>query len=396
MRLHPKRWSLATKWSLMLTALALGPLLAVISYSFQSASAKLLAQTVTSLQQGAADGAASLDDALAERVRQARFLAALPSVRDFALAPAGNRGALRAAVTSDLRGLQPAYSYLQSLDILDAEGFILYSTAGHAGFEQDQPLAIATDAGQVYVGGLQKQAGRTEAALVIAVPVGNQVVLRTETSSQFLMQRVGRQNVIRSLLVDTEGRIIAASRGVAAGGTAALDNSGRVILPGGEVLYAQAATLGTLPWRFVAGVPEAQLVRDMNEQKVRVIMLALGASAIIGVVARLLGLSFTRPLADMAAATQALAAGDLTYEVKPTARMDEVGRLQNAFAEAYQQLRRLAARMRLSSILVAEAAGHMHAMAGETEHGRYPMTTASEKLSMVAQDLDRQVAHFKV
>lgn len=390
---HPKRWSLATKWSVVLTGLALGPLLGVISYSYQAASAELIGQAVTTLQQGAAEGAVSLDDAFAERLQQARFLAGLRSVRDLSAAPAAARAPFVTNVLMDVRALQPAYPALLSLDVFDAKGAIIYSSASNTG-TMDPAMKIATGSGQDYVGGLQRVEGRKEPVLVIAVPAPNGGAIRTEIASDFLHQRVARR--ANSFLVDQDGTVLASSGAVAPGETLQLDPTGRITAPDGEQLYAQSTTLGALPWKYVVAVPEAELAAALNEQKNRALLLAIGVSAVIGAFSRLLARGFTRPLSKMAEATRALAAGDLTHEVKPTTRLDEVGQLQNAFAEAYSQLRRLAARMRLSSILVAEAAGHMHTMASDRETSLQPIATASQKLSMVAQDLDRQVSHFKV
>lgn len=396
MRLHPKRWSLATKWSLMLTALALGPLLAVVGLSYQSASSKLVSNTVTQLHEGATDGAANLDDALAERVRQVKFLAGLPSVKEFVAVPPSQRYSAQVALTADLLGGRQTYSFLQALDILDSQGTIIYSTAGRKGTERDQALLRSVGSGQVYIGGFQEQTGKSEPMLVLAVPVNHQTFLRTETSSQFLIQRAGRQSGVYSMLVDKDDRVIASTGGVAAGQILKPDETGRYTLSGGEQLYVHTGDLTTLPWKYVVALPESKLAAELDDERGKALLLALGTSLIIGSLARLLALGFTRPLVAMAAATRALAAGDLTHEVKPTSRQDEVGQLQNAFADAYQHLRRLAARMRLSSILVAEAAGHMHSVAAEHSQVQFPMTTASEKLAAVAKDLDRQVAHFRV
>ncbi|MDF2629793.1 MAG: putative two-component sensor histidine kinase [Symbiobacteriaceae bacterium] len=408
MRWHPKRWSLATKWSLMLTALALGPLLAVISFSYQAASAKLVGQAVAGLHQNAATGAANLDDAVAERVQQARFLADLWSVRSLAAAPPLNRASFLPNVNLDLRGLQKVYPDLQALDLLDGQGKVIYSTAGNQGVMNDPAMLKAAAAGQLYMGGLQPATGLPGQVLVIAVPATAGAVLRTETSAQFLMERVGTPQSGYSLLVDQEGRVIASGTAagpageapaVAAprvGDTLQVDATGRITSPGGDSLFAQSTALGALPWRYVVAISEGDLARELNAQKGQALLLALGVSAIIGALARLLARGFTRPLSGLAEATRALAAGDLTHEVKPSPRLDEVGQLQNAFAEAYGQLRRLAARMRLSSILVAEAATHMHTMATDRDTTLQPIATASQKLSVVAQDLDRQVSHFKV
>ncbi|HYG57181.1 MAG TPA: methyl-accepting chemotaxis protein [Symbiobacteriaceae bacterium] len=402
-RLNPKNWSLATKWSLMLTALALGPLLAVIRFSYESASTKIIQQTVIAMTHSAADAAASLDDAAAERVRQAQFLASLPTVRDFlALSPAARAGAV-GRLQADLTALQSAYPFMESIDLLDAKGVVVYSTAGYKGLDKDSDLMQTVTGGNVYTAGLRTQPGKPGASLVIAAPVlqGSLAgVVRTQSSPDFLSQRVQRDNEREGagglgLLLDETGKVIV--RSDKAGSTSvALEPGGRVTLEDGSIYYSRSAKLESLPWSYLVALPEARLAAELNEQKSRALLLAIGISLIIGALARLLAIGFTKPLSKMVLATRALAAADLTHELKPGTREDEVGQLEKAFVEAYSQLRRLAARMRLSSILVAEAAGHLHAMAVEAPQVNNSITAASEKLSVVARDLERQVSHFKV
>jgi methyl-accepting chemotaxis protein len=260
----------------------------------------------------------------------------------------------------------------------------------------------AVGTGEVYTGlSLLSGVGQPGAGVVVATPLAGGTILRTESSPQFLLQRVARDDQRQatgalSLLLDSQGHVIARSDGKDAAEPVKLEDDGRLTVGEGQTYFAQSATLSTLPWRYVLALPEAFLSKDLAEQKFQALLLALGVSAIIGSLARLLALSFTRPLARMAETTRALAAGDLTHSVPASPRLDEVGQLQNAFVEAYQQLRRLSARMRLSSLLVAEAADHLHTMAVQNEQVSVPIATASEKLSVVAKDLERQVSHVKV
>lgn len=402
-RIHPKRWSLATKWSLMLTALALGPLLAVIRFSYESSSTKIIEQTVVALTNSASDAAVSLDDAMAERVRQAQFLGSLPSHREFLALGPSSRGAVVNKVQDDLRAIQAAYPFMESIDLLDSKGVVVYSTAGYKGIDKDSDLMRTVTSGKVYMAGLREQSGRQGASLVIAAPIMQDTmvgVIRTQSSPDFLVQRVTRDNQRQGegaigLLLDESGKIIAGAGG-AAGGTVDLEPGGRLTLADGTVYFSRSSKLSAVPWTYVVALPEAKLQAELAQQRNRALLLSLGVSLIIGALARLLAVGFTRPLIRIVAATRALAAADLTHDMKASTREDEVGQLQNAFVDAYGQLRRLAARMRLSSILVAEAAGHLHSMAIEAPQINGSITGASEKLSVVARDLERQVSHFKV
>jgi HAMP domain-containing protein len=385
----------------MLTALALGPLLAVIQFSVGAASNQYLQQSVLALANASADGAGSLDDALGERLRQTQYLASLSSIRMyFSAGPAYQNGAL-AEVQADLRQLKTVYPYLEAVDLLDAQGVVVWSTAGNRGLDRDPALFDAVKAGKTFMAGLRSDGGKSGQSLVIATPVANGVgILRTQSSPDFLNQRVtrdgGRQgDGVLGLLVDVQGHVIAADARV---GTdqVTLSNDGKLTLPNSGAFYAEASTLQAVPWRYVVAMPESTLKAQVNKQRQQAMLMAVAVSLVIGGVARLLALGFTKPLTRMAAATRALAEGDLTHEMPATEQADEVGQLQTAFNEAYGQLRRLVARMRLSSILVAEAADHLHFMTTETQQAGVPVAAASQKLSHVAKDLERQVAHFKV
>jgi HAMP domain-containing protein len=400
-RLHPKRWSLATKWSLMLTALALGPLLAVIQFSYGAAGAQFLQQSALALSSTSADGAASLDDALGERVRQAEYLASLSSIRNyFAMAP-GYRSMALADIESDLRQLKTTYPYLEAVDLVDAQGVVVWSTAGNRGLDRDPALLKSIGAGDVFVAGLRTETGKPGQSLVIAAPVAAGAgILRTQSSPEFLAQRVARDGGRQAagavgLLIDNDGHVIASDAAIKVPDVA-LDEEGKLTLAGAGTFFAQAALLQTVPWRYVVAMPEASLSSQVQKQRQQGLILALAVSLIIGSVARLLALGFTKPLTLMAEATRALAEGDLTHDMPPTKQTDEVGQLQSAFNEAYGQLRRLVARMRLSSILVAEAADHLQVMTAGGSQAGVPVAAASQKLSYVAKDLERQVAHFKV
>jgi HAMP domain-containing protein len=400
MRLNPKQWSLATKWSLMLTALALGPLLATIRFSYSSASTQLLQQAVTSLSNSSADAAASLDDALGERVRQAQFLASLPSVQRYIATPITQRAGALAAVQADFKTLQANYPYLETIELLDAQGVVVYSTTGMKGLEKDAAMLQTVQSGDVYMAGLRPTEGRPDPSLVIAAPIGKGAqagVLRTQSSPQFLLQRVTRDGQRQGegaigFLFDEKGAVIARGDMHSGAAVPTLEPGGKLTLADGSLYYAQATRLDGAPWSYVLAMPEAELRDQLTKQKSQAMLLAFGVSLIIGALARVLALGFTRPLTKMAAATRALAEADLTHEVKKSDRADELGQLESAFAEAYGQLRRLVARMRLSSILVAEAADHIHQMTATSPQ----VSMASEKLSVVAKDLERQVIHFKV
>lgn len=399
MTLHPRRWSLATKWSLMLTVLALAPLLVSISLSHSASAAKIVEKTVLGLEHSAADGAAHLDAAVDERVRQTVYVSHLPSVRAYVTSPIGRRQGYLPAVQSDLLAVVNAYPYLQSLDLIDAQGVVIYSTSGHKGVYRESKLLETVSTGQIFVAGLQPSGNQDRSSLVIAAPIGKGAeggLLRMQSSPEFLTLRVSRDGLRAGgtgLLLDETGRSIARSDAGPAGELVSLGDA-RLTLYDGSTYYARRATLETIPWSYVVALPEAQLADELAAQRNQSLLMALGVALIIGGLARFLALGLARPLVRMAEVTRALAAGDLTIAVPTSGKQDELGQLQNAFDEAYKQLRRLVARMRLSSHLVAEASQHLHTQTAGGQTGS--IGASAEKLAVVARDLEKQVAHFKI
>jgi HAMP domain-containing protein len=404
LKVDPRRWSLATKWSLMLTALALVPLWGVIRYSDQTATSRILQKSVAALADGAADSAASMDAALSERVRQAQYLGSLPSVRDFLAVPPAARAPRLALLQADLKATLAAYPYLESIDLLETDGTVLFSTSGLSGSLKETDLVKAATGGKPYVAGLKTEKAQTQPSLVIAAPIGAGMpsgVLRLQSSPEFLTQRVKKDDQRQTttslgLLLDEQGKVITRSDSAAPWEVIHQEQDGRLRTQYGDIYYTERSALQTVPWTYMLGMPEDLIANEVADQRARSILLAIGCSLVLGGLARLMALRITRPLLQLAQASRALAAGDLTFSLTRSSQKDEMGDLQAAFAEAYMQLRRLVARMRLSSHLVAEASEHLHTMTGQQDRISETMTTASQKLSVVSRDLERQVAHFRI
>lgn len=405
MRLHPRHWSLATKWSLLVTLLALGPLLSVIGYSYESATERILQKSIQTLTAGATDAAANIDAMLDERVRQARFLSNTAAIREFMQANIAVREGKRSSLEAELAMVMQAYPYLEAVDLLGPDGSVVFTTSGQKLTYSNADLVRVVRTGQIYMGGLQPQPGQSDASLVIGAPVGEGAalgVVRLQSSPRALMVRVtgeegGRRTGTLSALLDESGRVISRSDKAGASEALSFDRpTNTLATQDGHTYYAQGARIQSLPWTYVLALPVEAVAAELSTQRLQSIVLAFGASLVIGGLSRLLVLRLIRPLVALASASKALSQGDLTFEVARTGSRDEVGQLQESFGEAYKQLRRLVARMRLSSHLVAEASSHLHSMTRGSDVAAGTVGQATEKLSVVAQDLERQVAHFRI
>ncbi len=405
MNFHPKKWSLATKWSLLVMLMAVVPLASVIYYSYGVQRDGNQAKTLDSLQNGVIDAAASMDAMLDERIRQATYAATLQPVLDFTAASIVTRELHRDQLGNELDRIRRAYPYLEAIDVMDAGGFVIYSTTPNKLQYKDDNLLKTIRAGKVYVSGLQPQPGQQEPSLIVAAPIGAGAkfgAVRLQSSPRALINRVGSMRQqgdgAMEILLDEEGRVLTGSDpALAAKSAVTIDKeAGTLTTPDGKLYLVRSVQTRTVPWTYGLAIPQEHLDAESLEIAARSLVLALGTLLIVGALTRLMALRMVRPIARLAEATRALSGGDLTYVLQPSGRSDEVGHLETGFAEAYKHLRRLVTNVRMSSHLLAEACDYLHTRVTTRENGLSSDGTTTERLLTVAKRLEEQVTTFKV
>ena len=99
----------------------------------------------------------------------------------------------------------------------------------------------------------------------------------------------------------------------------------------GKTSWVYYAPIPSSGWSLAVIFPEEELAEDIISLHRMVIVLGCLGLALIFLAVMLIARSITRPLQAMAAATEAIAAGNLDIELPPATSRDEVGKLTDSF-----------------------------------------------------------------
>ncbi|MRR33973.1 HAMP domain-containing protein [bacterium] len=99
----------------------------------------------------------------------------------------------------------------------------------------------------------------------------------------------------------------------------------------GKTSWVYYAPIPSSGWSLAVIFPEEELAEDIISLHRMVIILGCLGLALIFLAVMLIARSITRPLRAMAAATEAIAAGNLDIELPPATSRDEVGKLTDSF-----------------------------------------------------------------
>lgn len=152
--------------------------------------------------------------------------------------------------------------------------------------------------------------------------------------------------------------------------------------------WAAAVPVGTLGWRVVAHVPERVAMSSAASARRALLFGTAGFALLLlaGLWAldRFVTRRISAPAAMLAEAAEAVAAGDLSIELRDISDSDdEIGRLSRATAGMIEELRRLVTAMSLTSSETA-------AMAAEITSGSGAMAETAEAMATTSNDLSAQ------
>lgn len=169
----------------------------------------------------------------------------------------------------------------------------------------------------------------------------------------------------------------------------------------GSLKVAAYAPIGTMGWSLAVTIPVAELGREAAAVKMRVIEVA-AAVLVFGVLGvGLLSYYLLRPVRELAAATNRIAAGDLTHKISIQSR-DELGDLTRSFNHMVENLARsqrelirsekLVSMGRLSAGVAHEIRNPLNAMKGAIVHiqrRRKDDPLIAEYTQLVSEEIDR-------
>ncbi|HUF25842.1 MAG TPA: methyl-accepting chemotaxis protein [Gemmatimonadaceae bacterium] len=201
-------------------------------------------------------------------------------------------------------------------------------------------------------------------------------------------------------LVDGGGRVIASSGPISRlqvlPGADRLLDAPRDSIVGYEVpaadggLARRRAAMQTVQngrWRLIAHLDHEQTVAQQRQALAALLVVAGGLFVVVAgtlvILARSLTNRVSRPAAELAAAAEAVAAGDLTVEVAPSGSDDEIARLTRATRSMIADLRRLAR-------AITGGAGQTSTLATEITIGSEHMAAAAQEMAAMSSDLSLQ------
>lgn len=208
------------------------------------------------------------------------------------------------------------------------------------------------------------------------------------------LARAGEASGISIDLVDLSGRVIASSGALEAmsllPGHASLLEQGEdsIITYDGDVRQRAAVVpLADGRWRLVTHMDESLAFRDLERARLALwvtagilFLILMGALAYIS---RDLTRRVSNPAAQLAAAAERVAAGDLSVTVDASRSDDEIGRLSRATAAMIGELRRLALALRGSARETDE-------MAAEITVGTEHMASSAQEMAQTSSELSHQ------
>jgi methyl-accepting chemotaxis protein len=207
-------------------------------------------------------------------------------------------------------------------------------------------------------------------------------------------------------LVDANNNIIASStsatrmKQLASIRVLAMANDSVVIYgAGNQITWAAAVPVGTLGWRVVAHVPE-RLALTGAESSRRALLFGTAGFGLLLLAGlwsldRFVTRRISAPAAMLAEAAEAVAAGDLSIELRDISQSDdEIGRLSRATAAMIEELRRLVGAMSVTSSETAAMASQITSGAGAMAQTAEAMATTSNDLSAQSGTMSTMITQF--
>jgi methyl-accepting chemotaxis protein len=407
-----------------LLAVGLGGVVAIVLLAWGADVALdgvIARQGDTRVSDAARRGVLVVDAALAERVRQAEFLAASPQVIGAARAGAARAQAL-GIVKTPMAELEARFDITRSLEVdpntryylrsmlprlgaaemllTEAHGFNAITTGLSSDFVQSDEgwWQTAWRDGMSHADAAFDSSARQTVVSLAAVvradttPVG---VVKLAFSMGPLIHALTEAGTgINIDVLDANDRVVLSSDSTALGSLAkglapaSLGMPGTVSSTSGtERAVAVLANSGR--WRVTAHLPLGALEAPFAATRRG---LAYGVGALVLVLVLLLvalhyflARRMSEPTTELAEAAEAVAAGDFSIELRRASANDEIGRLGRGMAAMILELRRLAG-------AIAEAATGTTQMSHEITAGSEEMAAAAGEMAHTASELSAQAS----
>jgi methyl-accepting chemotaxis protein len=364
-------------------------------------------------------GLLAVDAALAERVRQAQFIAASPEVISAARA-GGARALSLGIVNAPTAALEKRFNAERSLQVEPATRYYLRAMLPRLGAaemlltDRNGYNAVTTGLSSDFVqsdegwwqaawrNGLSNadaafdssahQSVVSLASIVTAdtLPVG--VVKLAFTMGPLVRALHEAGTGVRIDVLDSVDRIVlssdsagvaSAARGLA---PASLGTAATVSSSAGDERAVALLTNGTR-WRVIAHLPQVALEAPFAAARRGILygvgVLLLGLGGLLVALHEFLARRMSGPALELAEAAEAVAAGDFSVELRNFSGDDEIGRLGRAISAMVMELRRLAN-------AIASSARETTSMSHDITAGSEEMAAAAGEMAHTASELSGQ------
>ena len=362
-----------------------------------------------------------VDAALAERVRQAEFVAAAPQVISAARAGAARAQALgivnvpiadlekRFVAERSLQVEPSTHYYLRAMLprlgaaemlLTEAHGFNAVTTGLSSDFVQSDEAwwqAAWRDGISHADASFDSSARQTVVSLAAVVradtlPVG---VVKLAFTMAPLIHALGEAGTgIRIDVLDAADHVVLSSESSALGSVAkglapASMATAATVRPGDAAERAVSVFANGGRWRVTAHSPLAELGAPFDAARqllyYALVALILGLLTLLVTLHYFLARRMTGPTNELAEAAEAVAAGDFSIQLTRVSANDEIGRLGRAVAAMIVELRRLAG-------AIAGAATETSQMSHEITAGSEEMAAAAGEMAHTASELSAQAS----
>ncbi|HEU5219412.1 MAG TPA: methyl-accepting chemotaxis protein, partial [Gemmatimonadales bacterium] len=379
--------------------------------------------------QAAEQAAIMVDGVLAERERQVQLLASLPGVVDAAALGAAQAGRL-GLVGQPIATLEQRFDATRTLDVdprtrrflldraasldlaevlvTDIHGFNVITTERTSDFVQSDEgwWTQARDSGRTPASAAYDESARRVSISVAsavrqsdsAPSVGVMKVVYGLAALQKAVRAAGSAGLILVEVIDSAGRVIVSSGRPAdlkplpgADGVPRNQTPTAIRYNDGTVQRASVRHTNRRTWRVVAHSAEQIAVTELRKSELAlgmaggtVFLLLLGALAAVN---SFMSRRIAQPAAELAAAAESVAAGDLSVRLAPSIADDEIGRLGRATSAMIGGLRNLTVAIKTTASETADMALDLTASSEE-------MTASSEQMAQTSTELSQQSAEM--
>ena len=394
---------------------------------------RIMRRADSGVLQAAEQAALMVDGILAERERQVQLLASLPGVVD-AARTGGTRAAQLGLVGLPVETVERRFDSTRTLDIdprtraflldraesLDLAEVLVTDRYGHNAIttEKTSDFVQSDEAWwqQAWsTGRTPAEASYDESARRVSVSVAGSIrdgangatvgvmkVVFGLSAVQKAVRAAGTDGLVVVDVIDSAGRLVVSSDKAAEleplpgkDGVPAVATTRVVRYNDGSVQRASVRTTNRSTWRVVAHSLESVSRTELRKSNLALgmagltlFLLLLGAMAAVN--------SFMRrriaiPAAELAAAAESVAAGNLSVRLRPSAADDEIGRLGRATSAMIGGLRSLTVAIKSTASETADMALDLTASSEEMSASSIQMAQTSTELSQQSAEMAQTI-----